>query len=63
MKGTLESAGTAHFKPGEFPVSQVIVACEPALLFSMGRRESGKKDWSPVSSLVFQAAVSRSLTG
>ena len=26
-----EAEGTAHFMSGEFPVSQVMVACEPAL--------------------------------
>ena len=44
MKGTLEAAGTAHVKPGELTVSQVMVACEQALLSSMGLRESVKKE-------------------
>ena len=45
MKGTLEAAGIAHFKPGDFTVSQFLVACKQALQsgMAMGQRESGKK--------------------
>ena len=44
MKGILGAAGTAYFKPGDFTVSQIIVACDQALWSRVGLKESEKKE-------------------